>query len=351
MDLFKKILKAYSKRMCVGENRRFSTVYSKLIGGQKNIDIELLKKRNLELEENIKKLSIQLEKSKKNVKNLTSKKQEVEEQINSANIKIKTLELELKKVKKEHTPSISFTFKESIPFRLIKDYLFKIQSIKSNEESLLTIYVPEKNTINSICELKDAINLIDEKSQYLLKDFNSNTGFVFFYDLEQMICELFIPPIPITTTFYCRETSFKVDIIQDVLKSHRKLCIIVLKRGDSFVGITSDNETFDLHKIIKSTVKSKHTKGGFSQRRFERLREEDINHHIQKVQSVCCDFLENELDIDYIISGGDIQLTEYMLNDMKIDIPIINTNIEVKVKKNNINDLLKNTLSGIRYKK
>ena len=43
-------------------------------------------------------------------------------------------------------------------------------------------------------------------------------------------------------------------------------------------------EGFEVKELVETQVKEKHSKGGWSQKRFERLREEDIKNHLDAVQ-------------------------------------------------------------------
>ncbi|HJH28579.1 MAG TPA: peptide chain release factor-like protein, partial [Methanosarcinaceae archaeon] len=105
-------------------------------------------------------------------------------------------------------------------------------------------------------------------------------------------------------------------------------------------------------QIVRSSVKAKHTKGGFSQKRFEKLRDEDIAHHIEKVQKIIKKVLDDDVDvnnIDYIITGGDQQLVRHVMDGLADDIPVIEKTMDVKIEKHNADAILKSALSSRRY--
>ncbi len=65
----------------------------------------------------------------------------------------------------------------------------------------------------------------------------------------------------------------------------------------------------------------KHSKGGWSQKRFQRLVEEDLKHHADKVSEDLDMILGKHRDIHYIISGGESKLIRMIL--VGYDYPVI----------------------------
>ena len=55
--------------------------------------------------------------------------------------------------------------------------------------------------------------------------------------------------------------------------------VISAHAGDTLIGIALSSGRFEVQEAVKSQVKEKHSKGGWSQKRFERLRDEDIRNH------------------------------------------------------------------------
>jgi len=81
--------------------------------------------------------------------------------------------------------------------------------------------------------------------------------------------------------------------------------------GETFVGVM-ENEGFVEHEIIRSSVMGKHSKGGWSQKRFERLVEEDVKHHADKVRDALIKMYD-KYDVRYIIAGGEAKLVRMIL--------------------------------------
>ena len=59
--------------------------------------------------------------------------------------------------------------------------------------------------------------------------------------------------------------------------------IVSAHAGDTFLGVAMSRAGFEVMELVESQVKEKHSKGGWSQKRFERLREEDIKNHLDLI--------------------------------------------------------------------
>ncbi|MDD2439820.1 MAG: Vms1/Ankzf1 family peptidyl-tRNA hydrolase [Methanosarcinaceae archaeon] len=127
------------------------------------------------------------------------------------------------------------------------------------------------------------------------------------------------------------------------------MLILLLHAGESFVGFAPDLLAFESEELIRSSVKEKHTKGGFSQRRFERLREEDIAHHLEKVLKVVNKILEEKLEIDCVILGGDTQLIKEIEKRLPFELEILEKSMDLKLERLCGKEVLSTVLSCRRY--
>lgn len=329
-----------------------SVLFGKISGKDKiEIERDKLQARILELEIDVKRLETQLEKNKVNTREAVAAKQEAEEQLNAANIRMETLVHELESLKKETAQQVRFREIEVIPPLKMNDYLSQVRSLRSAHETLITAYVAAGRSISDIGDPAGMLEHVDEKSRHLLDRINSPTGFVLFYDTSHMVSEAITPPLPVTSSMWRAGNAFEADRLEAMANRDLRVCILAVHAGESFVGIASNKNEFTTQQVIRSSVKAKHTKGGFSQRRFERLRDEDIAHHVEKVQEAFKILLaENTNGIDYIITGGDQQLARHVLTVLKQDIPVIEKTFEARIEKHNTGVLLKNALSSQRYR-
>ncbi|MFP4655544.1 MAG: Vms1/Ankzf1 family peptidyl-tRNA hydrolase [Methanohalobium sp.] len=329
-----------------------NSLIGKISGKQKlEKQIDEMQSYIMELEVESQKLQRRLEKKEKNTKRAISEKQEAEEKLNAANIKIETLQNEIESLKEEmnNLQDIKFRNIEILYPSKIQNWLLKIQSMRSNDDSLITVYLKPGDLLSNLKNPNRILDDIDEKTQSLLAKIESFTGCILFYDTDSVICEVIVPPFPVRESKWEIGKDFQIEQLKTILEQDFKICILQAHAGESFVGIANTGE-FENYRIIKSSVKAKHKKGGFSQKRFEELRNEDISHHIEKVQSEynkVMDGIENE--VDYIIVGGDRELTRLVLKDLNHNLPVIEKPMDNKIEKYNLNNILKNALSCRRY--
>jgi len=328
-----------------------NVLFGKFSGKEKlGNQIDKLQSHIVELEIDVKRLKTQLGKNKANTRSAVAAKQEAEEKLNAANVKIETLLHELETLKKETAEQVRFRETEIIPPLKINDYLSQVRSLRSSQETLITAYVGAGRSIPDLDDSSEMLEYIDEKSRHLLDRIDSATGFVLFYDTSHMVCEVITPPLPVTSSMWKFGNTFEANQLELMANRDLRVCILAVHAGESFVGIASDKNEFETQQVIRSSVKAKHTKGGFSQRRFERLRDEDIAHHVEKVRDAFKKVLEDDtIGIDYIITAGDQQLARHVLNDLSHDIPVIEKTFETRIEKHNIDQMLRNALSYHRY--
>ncbi|WP_292487626.1 Vms1/Ankzf1 family peptidyl-tRNA hydrolase [Methanohalobium sp.] len=329
-----------------------NSLFGKLSGKQKlEKRIDELQSYIMELEIESQKLQRRLEKKEKNAKRAISEKQEAEEKLNAANVKIETLQNEIKSLKEERDDlqDIKFRNIEVLHPSKFHDLISKIQSFKSNADTLITAYLKPDDTLSNLKNPNKLLDSIDDNTKNLLSKIESSTGCILFYDTDHLIRETIVPPLPVTESGWEIKNEFQTGQLNAILEQNFKICVLQIHAGESFVGIANPDE-FENYSVVKSSVKAKHKKGGFSQKRFEELRNEDITHHIEKVESEferMMDGIEN--DVDYIITGGDRELTRHVLKNINTKSPVIEKPMDSKIEKYNLNNILKNALSCRRY--
>ena len=310
-------------------------------------EIDRLHSHIVELEIDIKRFT----KNEETTRHALAAKQKAEEKLNVANVRMETLEHEVDRLKEESAEDISFRYIENIPPQMIRSYLSQIASFRADHDSLITTYIPAEQPINEMKDSDQMLEYIDTADQNLIKRIGNDTGYALFYDTARMICEVVTPPLPITRSNWEFNDRFDVSDMQKLTEIDMNIGIVAAHAGQSLVGITNNGHEFIDHQIIQSSVKAKHTKGGFSQRRFERLRDEDIAHHVDKVRKILTSMLFNaDESIDYLILCGDVMLARHVLDTVQLDTVIVERNIEGRIEKHNIDSLLKSIFSCRRYK-
>jgi hypothetical protein len=78
---------------------------------------------------------------------------------------------------------------------------------------------------------------------------------------------------------------------------------------------------------VESQVKEKHSKGGWSQKRFERLREEDIKNHVETVIQRLLDLkIKYSTVVKFAVMTGDTNLLKQI--STAIDLPKVERRLE-----------------------
>lgn len=324
-----------------------NSLFSRYSGKEKlENEIEKLQSHLLEMEIDKKRL----EKNETNTKKAIAAKQEAEQKLNEADVRIETLTYELEELRNKGTNENSFSLIEEIAPSSFDPYIERLASITSGNDSFITAYMTYEQMQANEIQGKLAKHL-DQDTLQLVKKINSNTGYVLFYDNMKMVCEVIVPPIPITESSLEIAGSFNTGPLTKLLEQEMTVCVLATHAGESLIGITSDKTFFDEDMVIRSSVKAKHTKGGFSQRRFERLRDEDIAHHADKVRSALKDLLASSMiDIDMMFLCGDIVLADHIVDGMNIEIPLMERNIDARIEKHDTGNILRSIFSCRRYR-
>jgi len=347
------ILKAMIEKEKVIDN--INVLFGKISGKDKLEDqVEMLQSHIVELEIDIKRLQSRLEKRDHISKTSISVKQEIESKLNEANIKIETLMHERNELKKEATGHILLRGMDTLSPMRFSEYLSQLRSLQSNSETLITVYVPQGQSLSDLKNSDDVLGQIDENSQHLLGKIDSKTGYVLFYDTFGMVREAVAPVFPLNNSMLKFGTTFDIKNLKLMENKDVGIFVVIVHAGESFVGFAPDMSGFETYQVVRSSVKAKHTKGGFSQGRFEKLRDEDIAHHVEKVRIVIKKMLDDTVNIDvnnidYIITGGDQQLVKHAMDGLADDIPLIEKTMDVKIEKHNADAILKSALSSRRY--
>ncbi|TGC11355.1 Vms1/Ankzf1 family peptidyl-tRNA hydrolase [Methanolobus halotolerans] len=325
----------------------------KKYSGKEELENEVSKLQShlLELELNVKAANTRYEKSAVSEKKAVAAKQESEEKLKSAEVRLRTLEHELEKQRIDTAGDLCFTRRDQFGQQRVEEFILSLSSIKYPPGSLSTVYIAAGAVLDGLQDHEAVVERIDSETLAMVDKVTSSTGYVLFHSPDHLVNELLVPPLPLNTSQWTTGDTFDTDLLLGSLRNNVSICVLLAHAGESFVGYSLDSEEFDSFQMIKSNVKAKHAKGGFSQRRFERLRDEDIAHHIDKVRSSLKDMLEEfEGNTDYLILAGDPQLAKEMAADISPDIEQIISSSDVRLEKQNISDILKQLLVYRRYR-
>jgi len=341
--------KAAKREVAADGKKGFGTIIGKISGKERlELEVERLNSRIAELEHALQGTKNQLEKKEALARQAVADRQEAESRLNQELVRIHTLSHELETLREESGSKLEFRGIETLSSAAIKAYLSKLSSFHSPANDFLTVYLPYGTRLSAVLPEK-TLSFLGEETRSLLDRLDPETGLVFFYDLHRMISEAIVPPVPVSLPAWHLKGSFETVPLEEILNIDFRMLVLVLHAGESFIGFAPDARAFDKEEFIKSSVKEKHSKGGFSQRRFERLREEDIAHHMDKFFETLDNILEENSPIDCVILNGDAQLIKEAQRRLPLNLEIIEKPADIKVEKTGGEEILRTVLSSRRY--
>jgi len=121
---------------------------------------------------------------------------------------------------------------------------------------------------------------------------------VLFYDEDHCISVAVVPPFAIDRSDWVTADAFDLTPLKEMLAHSSTVCTLYAHAGRTVVGIVGGgSEGSDVRaEIVRTGVQAKHTKGGWSQRRFERGRDQDVEYHIKKVQEKLEEMVDDRIE-------------------------------------------------------
>ncbi|MBP2134268.1 hypothetical protein J2128_002234 [Methanomicrobium sp. W14] len=290
--------------------------------------IENLKKTVSELEKDNEKLRKRLAKREEKKTSDPAKLQETAEELKRAKAAIKSLEEKISDTMdkdgcEQSRPCVKNWFLDK---KKSGDLIDRISSVKSGKKSLLSVYLPPKET--DFTE-----DLPDDEIQSLVSGADKDTGVIGFFDTEcPSVCSFFVlPPFPPEKKETLKDEKFLTEPLSDIFLKSRHCVFVLAHAGESCIGLATESGLIK-SSLVRSSVKEKHSKGGWSQKRFERLREEDIRHHVEKAAENLSDLLAEYRDIaDVIVVSGDKKTGFDILKEAGVsDLPVIYRQFDTK---------------------
>jgi len=120
---------------------------------------------------------------------------------------------------------------------------------------------------------------------------------------ERMETYVLVPPKPINVYFYRCDNRFHIEPLMEILREKETYGIIVIDTSDATLA-TLRGRRMDVLKELTSGVAGKHRAGGQSARRFERIREAQINDYFKRIGNHATNIFSQIQDLKGIIIGG-----------------------------------------------
>jgi len=121
------------------------------------------------------------------------------------------------------------------------------------------------------------------------------------------------PPEPVTVRMYRCDQEFVLDPLKEMLQVKETIGLLVMDRREATLA-TLRGKHVEIVRKMTSAVPGKHSKGGQSARRFERLREIAAHEYSVRVAEVANELFSQIPDLRAIIVGGPGPTKEDFLN-------------------------------------
>ncbi len=245
-------------------------------------EIEELEASIKEKDEEISRLESMLEAEKERRKKHTREKQKAQEKVNRLEDQLRNLESQEKNESKAQGESPKM---RKISFNRALSMLEKLDSIESMDKDLVTVYAPTK-----IEDLEDERGLKNSISKHQYSEIEDRESFTAF--LDQDTGNILLETRPFFSSRFEAEEFFDARELLDFIRSEK---IWVLVSSGNTRIFKEENGDFEAIESVKSRVDREHSKGGFSQGRFERKRDEQIEKHIDQVKEQMKEYKEDNL--------------------------------------------------------
>lgn len=228
-----------------------------------------LKERIESLEAEKESLEAQLESAEDRRREATRKRQDAEERVNRLEDRIAELEDRVHRAESEET-DLTFREESTITGDRLETVLDRLESVETGPEGALTAMVADS--------VPEAVrDLLGERSALV----GRAAPALLVADDERLVTVALRPPID-PDPFVEWGEGFH---IEREWFQPRGRHAIALVRADLFAMGTYQGDERVAYKGFKSDVQGDHSKGGFSQARFERRRDQQIDDHLEKARS------------------------------------------------------------------
>lgn len=231
----------------------------------------------------------------------------------------------------------------------------KLGNITGHGTELVTVYIPPRRPIYDIVsQLKNeagtASNIKSDLTRNHVQDALSRTvehlklykvppenGLVIFcgaiptgkgIGTEKIEIYSVEPPKAVQINLYRCDDHFWIDHLKDMMKDDKVVGILSLDTQEAGFGILT-GDRWEVVESLTSGVAGKHRQGGQSARRFERLRDNELNEYYRRVADYAQKIFIDEYDVKGIIIGGPGPTKEGFIREEYLDYRLQNNVIAV----------------------
>ncbi|MBI4393671.1 MAG: peptide chain release factor 1 [Euryarchaeota archaeon] len=219
-----------------------------------------------------------------------------------------------------------------------KKALEELQKIKGRGTEMVSVYIPPGKLISDVSgylrnEYSQSSNIKSTRTRKnvtgaiesilsRLKQFKAppENGMVIFTgakavgnDQTRMVQLVVIPPQPLPSFMYRCDSEFFLEPLLSMLSHTETYGLLLVDRGECTIGFLR-GERIELVKNFESNVPRKHTMGGQSQRRLERLIEEAADNFFKKCGEQASTIFLAEKELKGVLVGGPGATKNYVVD-------------------------------------
>jgi len=220
-----------------------------------------------------------------------------------------------------------------------------LSKITGHGTELVTVYIPPKRPIHDVLsqlrnEAGTATNIKSDLTRNHVQDALNKTmeqlklykeppenGLVIFcgaiptgkgIGTEKIEIFTVVPPKPVQINLYRCDDHFWIDHIKEMLKDDRTVAIISIDTQEAGLGILT-GDRWETVETLTSGVSGKHRQGGQSARRFERLRDNELNEYYHRVADYAQKIFIDQYTVKGLIVGGPGPTKETFIREEYLD--------------------------------
>jgi len=227
----------------------------------------------------------------------------------------------------------------------------ELSSISGHGTELVTVYIPPRRPVfDVISQLRNeagtASNIKSDLTRTHVQDALSRTieqlklfketpenGLVIFCGAipnekgigkEKIEIYPVLPPKPVQISLYRCDDHFWTDHLKEMMKDDKVIGILSIDTQETGIGILT-GDRWEVIDSLTSGVAGKHRQGGQSARRFERLRENELNEYYHRVAEHAKQVFIDQYNTKGTIVGGPGPTKENFLKEEYLDYRLQNS--------------------------
>ena len=223
----------------------------------------------------------------------------------------------------------SYSVSKSLQLYRMRHLLRRIAEKRGRGTELISLYIPAGRQLSEVMStlreeygkasniksrttrknVQDAIVKVQQRLKIIGK--TPKNGLVIFCGAiprgppgsEVIETYVIIPPKPINLSYYSCDDKFYVEPLLEMLREKKSYGVIVIDNSEATIALIT-GRTVEIKNEITSGVGGKTRKGGQSARRYERLRESELNQYYKRVGTHASEIFLNQPELGGIILAG-----------------------------------------------